>query len=316
MNCAEARLCDHWPDAAPTTDEQRAVLAQHLEGCDACQAELAELQALDALIAEGPLSALEVRPHEIPLATTSWERLRAHLDEREAAPPCAAPALAPAIGEDEQASRTGPFAWLSALWERPLAMAIPALLAAVVVWSMGTQPRSRGQGPHPAVGPSPWVAKGGLPPLVELLFAPPDQSLRGFGTPQLAREGQRLHPGDFVQLRYALPRQAHGLVVSLNGRGEIFAFFPFRGQNSAPLMPGEGTLPPQGAWELDDVLGAERIYVLLGLRPFGVDGVGRALKAARGPHKALPRCAQVRGPWWCKSFLLTKQKRPPGRRKR
>lgn len=92
---------------------------------------------------------------------------------------------------------------------------------------------------------------------------------RHFGSPTLAftpaqhtRSGAQLYPGDLVQFSYHLEEPLHLMIVSLNNRGEVFPFVPFRGTESIYVKSGKGTLPRNISLKLDQYIGPERFFII------------------------------------------------------
>ena len=99
-----------------------------------------------------------------------------------------------------------------------------------------------------------------------------DTRTKGIGIPlvieagprgQLAvvASGDRVHPGDFLQVRYSAPTNGFGALISRDGAGTVSVYVPSRRGDMVALSPGELQSFPEST-QLDDVLGDERLYVV------------------------------------------------------
>ena len=117
--------------------------------------------------------------------------------------------------------------------------------------------------------------------------------------------GAAAHAGDVVQLAYQGSGNRFGVIVSIDGRGQVTRHFPLEGSAAAPLRIG-GAVSLNAAYRLDDAPRAERFYFVAAREPFLIDAIeGAAREAASDPvtnvRLALPpNFAQA-------SFLLKKE---------
>ena len=124
----------------------------------------------------------------------------------------------------------------------------------------------------------------------------------------------RAAAGDLLQLGYVAAGQAHGVILSVDGRGAVTQHFPAPGSTATALAPhGQQALPQ--AYELDDAPDFERFFFVTSrapLDPAPLLAAARRLaqppSSARASRLALdpaldrdPAVGQV-------SFLLTKAK--------
>ncbi len=91
-------------------------------------------------------------------------------------------------------------------------------------------------------------------------------------------DGDVARPGDTVQIAYRGMSGHYGVIVSLDGRGEVTLHFPEQGSGAAPLESGNLTRLGS-AYELDDAPGWECFYFVTSDKPFETNTV---MQAARG----------------------------------
>jgi hypothetical protein len=103
----------------------------------------------------------------------------------------------------------------------------------------------------------------------------------------LDRFNRGVRPGDDVRfvLTGTPEGQGYVLVASVDGAGKPNVYFPFDGDESAPL-PGPGRWEVPGSIELDDTLGPERVFAFFSPRPLDAAEVRTALAGlgSRGPN--------------------------------
>ena len=111
---------------------------------------------------------------------------------------------------------------------------------------------------------------------------------------QTAAGEERLAPGaaaragDLLQLGYVSAGEAYGVVVSIDGRGEITRHLPADGAGAAPLTAGREVLLPE-SYRLDDAPAFERFVLVTSPRAFAVSAVldaARAVAARRDARDA------------------------------
>ena len=96
-------------------------------------------------------------------------------------------------------------------------------------------------------------------------------------------------PGDLLQLGYVSAGEGYGVVVSIDGRGEITRHLPAEGARAAALTPGREILLPE-SYRLDDAPAFERFVLVTSPRAFSVSAVLDAARAvaARGEARDAP----------------------------
>jgi len=93
--------------------------------------------------------------------------------------------------------------------------------------------------------------------------------------PQALADGAAVRAGDTLQLRLLARGAAHGVVVSLDGRGAVTRHFP---DGTSTLLPA-GSSPLPFSFELDDAPGFERFFLVTSDKPLDVVAVEQAAKA-------------------------------------
>lgn len=148
----------------------------------------------------------------------------------------------------------------------PLAVAVAALL--YLAWPL----------PPPA---SPTVAVKGAAGF------PPHILLRRHGAVTIIDDGATLQPGDALAFSVPTGVARYALVVSIDGAQRINVYSPFAGEASAliPLGAGVASVSLEPAIILDEVLGPERLWLLLSESPLSVASLRPTLErlAAAGP---------------------------------
>ncbi|MFL5358119.1 ActD-like protein [Archangium sp.] len=102
-------------------------------------------------------------------------------------------------------------------------------------------------------------------------------------------DGALAAPGDVVQLAYVAAGRAHGVILSVDGRGTVTLHAPEAGATSVPLAPS-GTHALPGAYALDDAPGFERFFLVTAEAPFALEEVLAAARslAARPQARTSP----------------------------
>lgn len=107
-------------------------------------------------------------------------------------------------------------------------------------------------------------------PQAKLLQEPPTFRLKGLaphltlhrktdnGKEQLS-PGRIARQGDLIQLSYVAAGASHGVVVSVDGRGQATLHFPAKA-TAAPSLESGGAVPLTQAYELDDAPHFERFF--------------------------------------------------------
>lgn len=94
---------------------------------------------------------------------------------------------------------------------------------------------------------------------------------------ELLSDGRQAKAGDLLQLAYVAVREPYGVILSVDGRGEVTLHHPVEGGGSTALILNKKTLLPN-AIELDDSPGFERFFFITSDRPIDV---GEVLKRAQ-----------------------------------
>lgn len=99
------------------------------------------------------------------------------------------------------------------------------------------------------------------------------------GAPAEKVEDKSLKPGDILRFRMlALDENAFAFVASIDAQGHVSRYFPAKEPRAVAVRKGEGLLP--GAVELDDQLGAERIFLIISKKPLDETTIFTALEAS------------------------------------
>lgn len=80
------------------------------------------------------------------------------------------------------------------------------------------------------------------------------------GVPVELSEGSSGRAGDLLQIRYVTASARHGVILSIDGRGQVSLHWPAQETGPTLLTLGGGTLPR--AFELDDAPGFERFFFI------------------------------------------------------
>ncbi|MEZ4235052.1 MAG: hypothetical protein R3F59_02595 [Myxococcota bacterium] len=146
------------------------------------------------------------------------------------------------------------------------------------------------------------VRTKGLPPRLRVYRQ------RGTTADRLAT-GAVARQGDVVQVGVVAGSATHGVVVSLDGRGEVTVHQPPGGHGSTALGSGELQLP-QG-YELDDAPAYERFFLVTtdGAGDVDVGRVVGAAKALAGRDDARTAPLELPSGYRQTAFLLRKEQR-------
>ncbi|WP_223639906.1 DUF4384 domain-containing protein [Corallococcus sp. EGB] len=98
-------------------------------------------------------------------------------------------------------------------------------------------------------------------------------------------DGARAQAGDVVQLSYTAAGHAHGVILSVDGRGTVTPHLPSQGDTSAPLERSGAHVLPR-AYELDDAPGFERFFLVTADAPFELEGVMAAARVLAASPEA------------------------------
>ncbi|AFE07969.1 ActD-like protein [Corallococcus coralloides DSM 2259] len=98
-------------------------------------------------------------------------------------------------------------------------------------------------------------------------------------------DGAPAQVGDVVQLSYTAAGHAHGVILSVDGRGTVTPHLPASGDTSASLERSGTHLLPR-AYELDDAPGFERFFFVSSDTPFELEGVMAAARVLAASPEA------------------------------
>lgn len=100
---------------------------------------------------------------------------------------------------------------------------------------------------------------------------------RSDGVERLSDEAE-VRAGDVLQLGYVRGEYAHGVLLSIDGRGTVTLHQPASSEGASQLASESGQVLLESAYELDDAPGFERFMFVLSHEPLAVE---RVLAAAR-----------------------------------
>lgn len=118
-------------------------------------------------------------------------------------------------------------------------------------------------------------------------------------------DGALAAPGDVVQLAYVAAGRAHGVILSVDGRGTVTLHAPESGATSVPLAPS-GTHALPGAYALDDAPGFERFFLVTADAPFALDEVLAAARSLAAGFEARTSPLPLPSRYTQTSFTLEK----------
>lgn len=118
-------------------------------------------------------------------------------------------------------------------------------------------------------------------------------------------DGALAAPGDVVQLAYVAAGRAHGVILSVDGRGTVTLHAPESGTGSVPLAPA-GTHALPGAYALDDAPGFERFFLVTAETPFTLEEVLAAARSLAGRPEARTSPLPLPSRYMQASFTLEK----------
>jgi hypothetical protein len=101
------------------------------------------------------------------------------------------------------------------------------------------------------------------------------------GGVEVLRSGATARAGDLLQLGYVVARPGYGVIVSLDGLGQVTRHLPAEGAGAAPLETGHEVLLP-ASYRLDAAPAFERFLLVTSPAPFRVDEVLAAAGALAG----------------------------------
>ncbi|HVY37197.1 MAG TPA: ActD-like protein [Polyangia bacterium] len=163
--------------------------------------------------------------------------------------------------------------------------AVPVLAGALALalWARPGQHRAE---PGAAETLEPTTLKGPTPAATRLLVYRHESS----GDRPLA-DGARAAEGDLVQLAYRERHGGFGLLLSIDGAGEVTLHWPEQSGNSAARLETAAEVRLPSAYQLDGAPGFERFFLVTAPRPFAVGPVvaaARALASRPGDARVAP----------------------------
>lgn len=247
------------PRARPTGDPTPEWLVERLRAGDLPSGEAARVRA--RLEAEGGLGRLEA------LRRADEAALRAH---------------PPGVAAAEIHRRAG---GRPPRWPRRPLLLVPALAAAAVAILVSVRPPP---GPPVSIVLEDGRPKG-LASRLEIRRARPG------APPELLADGAAVRAGDTIQLAYVGAPPAgealYGVVISLDGRGQVTLHWPEQAGPAVPLTPGRA-VPLPHAYRLDDAPAFERFFLVTSAAPFEaeavLDAARRLARGARPDRDPLP----------------------------
>ena len=100
-------------------------------------------------------------------------------------------------------------------------------------------------------------------------------------------DGQRVRAGDVLQLGFVRGEHGHGVLLSIDGRGEVTLHYPAEGARDTELPRERGQQLLPHAYELDDAPSFERFILVAADEPLSVAAVASAARSlASDPERA------------------------------
>lgn len=128
------------------------------------------------------------------------------------------------------------------------------------------------------------------------------------GEVQALGDGATAHPGDLLQLSYVPGGEHYGVIVSVDGAGEVTTHVATADGHAVALSPEGAAL--DHAWELDDAPGFERFFFVTADVPFDADTVvDAARRLAQHPDAARTAPLPLPADLEQRSLLLDKDPR-------
>lgn len=158
---------------------------------------------------------------------------------------------------------------------RSWALGVPALAAAALALTLTLNLGQVPKGVGPGGGDETVRVKGLRPELRGYLVSGREAKTVNSGT--------EAHAGETLQLNYVSAGKRFGVVVSIDGRGQVTLHLPVQPAEAEPLSPsGEVALP--NAYLLDDAPRFERFFLVTADAPFSSELVlGAARRLAKEP---------------------------------
>lgn len=103
-------------------------------------------------------------------------------------------------------------------------------------------------------------------------------------------EGTVAHPGDLIRIGYRAAGRQYGVILSIDGRGQVTLHLPGSGEHAAPLGR-EATVLLDQAFELDDAPRYERFYFVTSNQQFTVAPIVAAARRIAAVGQTAPPLA-------------------------
>ncbi|MGB1013655.1 MAG: ActD-like protein [Nannocystaceae bacterium] len=193
---------------------------------------------------------------------------------------------------------------------RALWVAVPALACVALLVLRGGEPvptpETRLSTPHTA--PQPPGANGvrlkGFSPHLRLYRRTP-------GEPEMLTDGSTARAGDVIQISYLAAGRPAGVLLSIDGRGQVTAHLPVPGSTTQAVVLREGSeVFLEDAFELDDAPHFERFMLITAAEPFEVAPILAAVQEL-AQDATLARSARVKLGEGFEQYSLTLIKRDP-----
>lgn len=157
---------------------------------------------------------------------------------------------------------------------------VPVMVAAMALIALIVAPRTE------APAPSDGDRIKGLTPALAVYR----RTARGSET---LADGASARPGDLLRIGYRAAGKQYGVILSIDGRGQVTVHLPPHGDRAAALKR-DATVLLDNAYELDDAPEVERFYFITGDAAFAVAPIVDAARSAAANHAppsalALPR---------------------------
>ncbi|MDB5049633.1 MAG: ActD [Fibrobacteres bacterium] len=120
--------------------------------------------------------------------------------------------------------------------------------------------------------------------------------------------GDRVRPGDLIQMYYDAAGRGYGAIFSLDRDGNVTWHLPDDGGHSAPLIKG-GKVPLGFAFELDSLAGFERFFFVAADRPFELAPVLKEIPKAEWQSPRGPERLRLDKSFFQNSIVLLKEPR-------
>ena len=158
--------------------------------------------------------------------------------------------------------------WLPRLWPVPVASLAVAFVTYVVVL-----PTFDTRETQPQLSSDDGIRLKGLEPHLIL------HRKRADGTEPL-QDGALASAGDLIQIQYNGVSSAYGVILSMDGRGNLSCHLPEDCGDAARLDPAGGAVSLPFSIELDDAPSWERFHFITSAEPFSANQVMMAVRTA------------------------------------